>query len=369
MHVVRVRNVAEALPAGLDYLLADGVREESRAGPVLVAPGPVTTVYEHPTERVLLSAVRDANPFFHLAEAVWMLAGRSDTKFLDNFVSDFGKRFAEPGGAIHGAYGHRWRQAFGFDQLDHVVEVLRRDPTSRQCVIQMWDTRSELLMTPGDDDFNVMKAIGESDLRGVWRDRPCNTHAYLRVKTLSGLTPAQVLDLTVLCRSNDIIWGAYGANAVHFSVLQEYLAAHIGMGVGTYYQVSNNYHAYEVELERLRRRVPANQDGRWSDLVSDNRCDHMISQPIVDVPEKFDIEARYVLDLYESLDEVTPPASAHLQPKRLTNEFLSWTLWPMLMAHRNYRSKNYHEAERWLSYVEAADWRVAAQKWIARRAK
>jgi thymidylate synthase len=53
-----------------------------------------------------------------------------------------------------------------------------------------------------------------------------------------------VLDLTVLCRSNDVVWGAYGANAVHFSVLQEYLAGRIGVDVGVMYQFSNNYHGY-----------------------------------------------------------------------------------------------------------------------------
>jgi hypothetical protein len=52
------------------------------------------------------------------------------------------------------------------------------------------------------------------------------------------------LDMTVTNRSNDMLWGAYGANAVHFSYLQEFVAAAIGVPVGTYYQVSNNLHVY-----------------------------------------------------------------------------------------------------------------------------
>jgi hypothetical protein len=51
--------------------------------------------------------------------------------------------------------------------------------------------------------------------------------------------------MQVNCRSNDIIWGAYGANAVHFSFLQEWLAWAIGVRVGVFYQVSFNYHIYE----------------------------------------------------------------------------------------------------------------------------
>jgi hypothetical protein len=47
----------------------------SRAGDVLVAPHPVMSVTSIPTERVLFDPARDANPFFHLFESLWMLAG------------------------------------------------------------------------------------------------------------------------------------------------------------------------------------------------------------------------------------------------------------------------------------------------------
>ena len=57
--------------------------------------------------------------------------------------------------------------------------------------------------------------------------------------------------MTVCCRSNDIIWGAYGANAVHMSMLQEFMAGCIGVPVGRYYQVSDNYHAYHNVYHKL----------------------------------------------------------------------------------------------------------------------
>src|SRR5678816_542793 len=140
MHVINANNVNDAYYQGL-RLLKDAPIESSRAGEVRVWPCPVTTVYERPTERVLFDPKRDANPFFHLFEALWMLSGRQDATWLDRFVKDFSSRFTEEDGTQHGAYGHRWRNAFGFDQLHHVVNTLRSDPTSRQCVIQMWDAR------------------------------------------------------------------------------------------------------------------------------------------------------------------------------------------------------------------------------------
>src|SRR6202162_4336063 len=128
MKVIHARNVNDALPQGIDHLLTHCVREESRAGPVLVAPTPVTTVYSHPQERVLFSPARDANCFFHLFESLFYLAGRNDAHWLDQFVHDFSSRFAEEDGTLHGSYGHRWRKAFDFDQLDAVVDILKNVP-------------------------------------------------------------------------------------------------------------------------------------------------------------------------------------------------------------------------------------------------
>jgi thymidylate synthase len=311
MHVIDVRNVAEALPIGVEYLRTYGQEEESRAGKVLVAPTPVTTVYRKPNERVLLSAVRDANPFFHLAEAMWMLAGRNDSAYLDQFVKDFGKRFAEPNGIVHGAYGWRWRQQFSMDQLKTVIRMLRHEPGTRQAVITMWD--------PNDD-------LDRPELK----DRPCNTHIYLRIN-------AGKLDMTVCCRSNDILWGAYGANAVHFSILQEYLAAQIGVQPGTYYQVSNNFHVYVDELARHQ-----------GSLVDTRKYP---AAPLVDDPASFDDELRELMEGWK--------------PTR--NRFLAETAYWMIEAYLvRHVARDVAEC---LEQVRSQDWRVAAQEWVARRSK
>lgn len=379
MRVIQARNVAEALPAGLGLLLSEGRREPSRNGPVLVAPWPVTTVYERPTERVLFSPARDANPFFHLAEVAWMLAGRRDAGFLDHFVRDFGDRFAERGQVppvVHGAYGHRWRSALGFDQLDAVVEQLRAAPDSRQAVLQMWDARSE----HGDGP------IGCDDLRGSWRDRPCNTHAYLRVRGHDAdrwpdglvITPSdRVLDLTVCCRSNDAIWGAYGANAVHFSALQEYLAARIGVGVGTYYQVSNNFHAYEAELGRLLDRAERLRGDSRNHTNYANLPDYLVDdryarpsvkpEPLVHDAAGFDGEVRYMLNAHETLGEGPPDEAIDEAVAGLKNIFLSRTIWPALRAHGWHKIRETQRCDDWLRQIEAPDWRVACTEWVMRR--
>jgi thymidylate synthase len=282
MRVVQVRNVSEAW-GRLEETLRGAQQEQSRAGPVLVATCPVTTVYERPTERVLFCPQRDANPFFHLMEALWMLAGRQDAGFLNRYIRDFGPRFAETDGTVHGAYGHRWRHALGLDQLDEVVEKLSRNFQDRQAVIQMWDGARR------HSPYAPFREMGSDDLTGDWRDRPCNTHVYLRVRWSGGVP---VLDLTVLCRSNDAIWGAYGANAVHFSVLQEYLAARIAVGVGRMYQFSNNFHVYEGEW---RRRRPSDEQSAAAQEVT------LGCNPMFEAPQWIDMDLQRFMDWHENL--------------------------------------------------------------------
>lgn len=362
MQIIRARNVNEAYSDGRELLEREGNRSTSRGGDVLVVPYPVVTVYERPAERVLFDPVRDANPFFHLFESLWMLAGRDDAEFLDKFVRDFGARFAEAEGHIHGAYGRRWRDWFPLeraagaddgpcDQLDVVVRLLRADPDSRQAVLQMWDAQADLGV-PG------------------LLDRPCNTQVYLQVRREDGTGAAdsahevRVLDLTVTCRSNDIVWGAYGANAVHFSVLQEYLAGRIGVGVGALYQFSNNWHGYVNVLTKMPR--PA---GYGTDVYRAHYAERLGVEQVRPLPMGTDWD-RWDRDnarLIWWIDGAPYHAGIEETPV-FVNKWFATTAVPMFLAHRAWREGNIASALATINVVEASDWRLAARQWLGRRA-
>lgn len=189
MKTLPVRNVTKALELGLTYIRSHGVLRETRNGPALVCPSPVTTIYEKPRERVLFSNARDANPFFHFFESLWMLAGQRNGKFLNYFVKDFTKRFSDDGTTLHGAYGYRWREQWG-DQLAIIVDRLKNDPSDRRSVLQIWSA--------------------DLDLGKTSRDLPCNTTVFFWVSeddSKTGESPRLELNMTVCNRSNDIIWG------------------------------------------------------------------------------------------------------------------------------------------------------------------
>ena len=217
-HIIEANNVNDALPKGLRLVSEQGISVAPRGVSTLEVPGPVMTIYKEPWNRVLLDAVRDANPFFHLFEAMWILAGQRSVGPLARFVPSIAQ-FSDNGVNFHGAYGHRLRYMNAHaDQLKQAVELLKKDPSSRQVVLQIWSARA--------------------DLGSTTKDRPCNTQVYVKIREGK-------LNMTVCNRSNDMIWGCYGANAVQFPFIQEYLAAHLRVGIGPLVQVSDSLHVYD----------------------------------------------------------------------------------------------------------------------------
>jgi hypothetical protein len=327
MHVIHCTNVNSALIEGLHWLALAGVERESRNGKVLVAPGPVATVYRHPDQRVLFDAHRNANPFFHFMEALWMLAGQNDLAWVEQFLPRM-REYSDDGLILHGAYGYRWRNAFSIDQLSEIIHILRNSHTDRRAVLSMWSP--------------------SSDLGSPSKDVPCNTHCYFQV--IEGR-----LEMTLMCRSNDMLWGAHGANAVHFSMLQEYLASSIGVKLGSMIQFSNNYHAY---LDKVDPRTQA-FDYTAADLYNWHLSsveERVYPFPMMSVPA-----LNWNLDLCCFMRDPLCSVSNY------EDRFFSTVAGPMYFAWHSYKHGNFTTALDCADMIEATDWRVACTKWLKRR--
>lgn len=332
MEVIHARNVQEALPLAIDRLKGIGVDRDSRNGMVKMFPTPVTTVYHKPTERVMFWPERDCNPFFHLFESLWMLAGRNDTKFLMRFVKRMAS-YSDDGRTFNAAYGYRWREHFGHDQLLEVIEMLKADPNSRQAIVQIWD---------------------HNDLTKKTKDKACNMIAQFQINVHGEL------DMQVSNRSNDIVWGAYGANAVHFSYLQEFMAAAIGVPVGKYYQISNNFHAYHETLKQVEGLASEADSRIWNGtgIYDPYTLGEVEPFPLVSTPIK-----QWQEDLSVLLHD--GPIVG------LRDPFFRRVATPMWHAHNAFKDgegiDKYDAALEILEQCKATDWRKASQEWIMRR--
>lgn len=349
-----VRNAHEALPTFLFTLLENGEQEQSRNGPVFVYPYPLTTLYSRPAEKVVFWHERDANPYFHFQESMWMIAGRNDVEFPATYAKQL-RAYSDDGETLNGAYGFRWRRHFTdgsgpnadlLDQLSWAVRRLRDDPTDRRVVISMWD---------GNTD--PQKADAGS------RDVPCNTNIFVAIR--QGRLCAQVN-----CRSNDAFFGAYGANSVHMAFLLEYLAGSVGVPVGWYAQNSFNIHAYsdfyhKVMNERsaltqetsLRHNMTLPTEHKWNPYASGelgerptfplmNQADH----------ERFDRELAIFL------------AGGSTHSDGLTDPFFLNVAAPLRESHAHYRNKDYAAAAQAAQQCAAPDWRKGCLDWLNRRA-
>jgi hypothetical protein len=268
---------------------------------------------------VLFDTFRDANPFFHLMEAVWMLAGEKAAAWPVKFNKQMAE-YASDDGNYEGAYGYRWRRHFGLDQVQWAVDHLRDDPTSRRCVITMFD--------------------GFGDRSTQSKDIPCNTHLYLSIVDGS-------LDMMVCNRSNDAVWGCYGANAVHFSVLQEVIAAGIGVPVGFYRQVSNNLHVYP-DIPKVREAL---ENTDYQDMYGMG----LSSFPLV---------ADYGTFLAECERFVKDPYGV-----QWNNPFFYYVARPMYLAWEAYKRKDYVDAISWCEQIEDEAWQYACINWLVKRNK
>lgn len=214
----------------LNTLFLEG-DEYSPRGKKIKEIRPVCIEFTNPLNRVTFLRGRKINPFFQLAESLWIVSGHSDVAFLEKFNANM-KSFSDDGVYFNASYGERLRY-YGkndlhkiiynpVDQLEDVYTKITTDPDTRQAIA--------VISHPQFDNSNY--TIGEQG-----KDIACNL--ILTFKLRNGK-----LDLTVFNRSNDIFWGLWGANLAQFSTIQEMMASWLGAEVGTYRQITDSLHVY-----------------------------------------------------------------------------------------------------------------------------
>lgn len=373
-----VNSAFYGLVKGIDDGSIPTIRTTSRVGDVLQIVEPVIVTYENPRQRVLFNEVRDCNPFFHVVESLWMLAGRNDVTALKYYASQIGDIASDDGVTFNGAYGYRWRRAVKdktypsdvciggdpswnapdvthVDQLKILIDHLKHKPESRRAVLQMWNVEDDLLKIDVTKDvccnLSVMFSL---------RKQPVQNTAPRLVLPEPISNDYWYLDMTVTNRSNDMIWGMLGANVVHFSFLQEYMACCLGVEVGVYNQISNNLHVYVENNGGFKPKewIDKYYETNQLDLYSDSRGSSVKLGPmLLEEQECFDAEAQAFLEYPWDY----PPQSEWESP------FLNVVADPMCRAFYFHKERDYEAAEYWCKKIEADDWRIASTNWINKR--
>ena len=168
-------------------------------------------------------SIRGISPSYLFGEALWYFTGRNDVKFISTFGSMW-EKLSDDGKTNNSAYGYLMRYAFGFDQIEKVIKLLRKDPTSRRAVIN--------LNTPNE---NVIET----------KDEPCTI-------ALQFLIRNEKLYCTGMMRSNDI-WFGFPYDVAFFTQLQMYIADRLELKYGTYTHFVVSMHLYDRNIKDIQK--------------------------------------------------------------------------------------------------------------------
>ena len=146
----------------------------------------------------------------------WYLSHSRDVSELQKHAPVW-KRMHGGDCQVNSNYGWLWNRN---KQLQKVIEKLEDNPDTRQAWLTLYDGKEM-------DDYEY--------------DTPCTLSIGFKVIIYDEFE--KILNMTVLMRSNDLIFG-FCNDQYCFSQLQKYVASRIGATVGEYYHFAQDLHIY-----------------------------------------------------------------------------------------------------------------------------
>lgn len=180
-------------------------------------------VLKDPRARISATATR-GRLISALAEFCWYMAGSADLDFIRFYLPDYPPEDAS--GSLEEAYGPRLigTGEFGrsFNQIERVIDRLRRKPDTRRAVISI---------------------LEPSDLEPGKAEAPCTI-------ALQFVRRRERLHLVAMMRSNDAYLG-FPHDVFCFTMIQELVARSLGIQVGEYHHFATSLHLYEHDQDKV----------------------------------------------------------------------------------------------------------------------
>lgn len=154
--------------------------------------------------------------FSAIGETLWYLSKNNDLAFIEYYIKRY-KDETEDGNTIYGGYGRRlFNYQEKFNQVNNVIELLKKRPSSRRAAIQLFSAE---------------------DLEGDHKEIPCTC-------TLQFVIRDNFLHMITYMRSNDAYLGL-PHDIFSFTMLQEIIARALGVELGSYKHSVGSLHLYE----------------------------------------------------------------------------------------------------------------------------
>lgn len=221
---IETNTVDEAWQYWFDCLKEEAVQkghvDPSRDGAVAAEVLNAVTVVKDPTRNIVKSTDRKMPMRYAVGELLWYLSGSNRLQDISKF-SKVWERMTDDGETLNSAYGYRILERYGFNQIDYITSVLKKDPYSRQAVIHIKDCL----------DYRAFPT----------KDVPCTMHLQYFIRDGK-------LHATTNMRSNDL-WTGFPYDVFCFTCIQIIIAFRLGVDIGTYTHIVGSLHLYQRSLE------------------------------------------------------------------------------------------------------------------------
>ena len=163
-------------------------------------------------------------------ELLWFLRGDTNVRWLQEQKVSIWDEWADEQGDLGPVYGKQWRRwrapdGREIDQIDGLIDLIKRDPASRRQIVTAWNPA----------DLHLMALA------------PC--HCLFQTQVAGGK-----LHLQLYQRSADVFLGV-PFNIASYALLTHMLAQQCGLEPGTFVWTGGDCHLYSNHLDQAREQL------------------------------------------------------------------------------------------------------------------
>lgn len=170
---------------------------------------------------------------YYLGEMIWYGVGSNSTEFISKFGRVW-EHLSDDGVTNNSAYGFILKHKHGFNQIDKMVELLRKDPSSRRAVINI-----------NVPNINVIET----------KDEMCTIALQFFVRDGK-------LEMTTMMRSNDL-WTGTPYDIFYFTEIQKMIAKKLKLNYGTYTHFVTSIHIYNRNIDDIYKSLQNYRTGNY----------------------------------------------------------------------------------------------------------
>lgn len=185
----------------------------------------------NPLQSIVYSSLRRMSPKYLAAELIWYLSGSNKVEFIGKYAKMW-NNLTDDGETVNSAYGFLLYHNYGFDQVKHVVKLLKEDIQTRQAVIHF---------KPASDKKSKDVPCTLSMQFVVFKGR-LNGHVYMR--------------------SNDI-WFGTPYDVAYFTLLLQIVSELTGIPIGEYVHTVGDLHVYNSKIKVMKNETLSGPDFKY----------------------------------------------------------------------------------------------------------